>query len=178
VWDDQADGGRGGEGGGDREGDGVDEADGVFVLNGMVPSKDDAAAAIRVVLGKLWTPENLALLDRIVDEGGGPELVSLLLSEAAFGETPEKRVRSIMGNLESLGEASAATACTLMINLWGPAGNLFMHDVADAIDLWLYHHPSTRVTKELVRLVRAEGHDLGEQRNYERLLVRAQGSAT
>lgn len=53
-----------------------------------------------------------------------------------------------------------------MANLWSIADDLYMHDVCDAIDLWISACESDKLTSQLKQMALTE-QDAGKRRHYE-----------
>ena len=64
----------------------------------------------------------------------------------------DEEIEATMDELEKIVKDSPDVACSLMIDLWPIAGNACLHDVCDAISLWIVDHRSPAVVKKLTLL--------------------------
>ena len=116
----------------------------------MSLEEDDFSRAVATICGRAFTQPAVNLLRKIIEKGDAPRLVSAVVTaEQASGKTAEDAVSETMLKLESLGEISHLTACMLMVHLSLTASKLRLHDVWDAIDLWIYHCDSSELTNYL-----------------------------
>jgi hypothetical protein len=65
-------------------------------------------------------------------------------------------ISQAMLKLESLAEVDPVLACILMAHLWPIANDLLMHDVCDAIDLWISNQKSQALIDRLRLVVNSE----------------------
>lgn len=82
----------------------------------------------------------------------GPHVIGTMLGGAAT----EERVEEVMQSLEEMAQHRVEIACCLMISLWPVASDLMMHDVCDAIDLWIDANRSPVVIDHLGRVAAGE----------------------
>jgi hypothetical protein len=76
---------------------------------------------------------------------------------AMRGELPtESRITGAMYSLEGFTPSHPAAACCLMLELWPIASAAFMHDVCDAIGLFLDDHRSSAVLVKLAQLAASD----------------------
>jgi hypothetical protein len=139
--------------------------------------QNDLAEAVDAIRKGVHKESSVDLLNRIISRGDGPELVSELIAiERISHMTDEEAVSHAMRHLEALEQASSDTACMLMTSLWPIAGDLFMHHIWDAIDLYVWHCDSERLTSHLKRIAKTE-EDAGQRRHLESLIQeRGKGS--
>jgi hypothetical protein len=77
----------------------------------------------------------------------------LLLQQIRHGKKLDGALSEMMGIFECIAARSESTGCILMAHLWSPASNeIGMHDVCDAIDLWLTSHQRPELTPHLTYL--------------------------
>ena len=116
------------------------------------------------------TPEETTSLEAAFSRDGAPSVIEVLLRNRSTGEgeAPD-RVASVMRLLEELAEHKRDTACCLMLSLYPVASEVMMHDVCDAIGLWIAHNRSAAVLAEITRLTESET-DPDLKRYYEGLL--------
>jgi hypothetical protein len=102
--------------------------------------------------------ENAAgLIRRIIDSG----LSARLIGEAIVigiqnGWNQTQAISRIMESLEAVARLDRTLGCILMFYLWGRASDEKMHDVCDAIDLWVFHSDPVEVQRCLSNLVVSE----------------------
>lgn len=89
-------------------------------------------------------------------------------AKALAGAEREDGVNFLMRRIEELAEVDYTGACILMIALWPIASEAFMHDICDAIDLWIVSNPSSSLLDYLRRLSQDEpNHD--QRRHWDSL---------
>jgi hypothetical protein len=131
--------------------------------------EDIAQGAAAVRLGA-FGQSDLLLLDRVVDSGAGPKLVSAIIAgERTSHPSEEQAVKRAMWRLESLANTSQPVACVLMANLWPVANDLMMHDISDAIDLWISNCDADQLTQQLKAIARSEG-SANRRQHYEQVI--------
>jgi hypothetical protein len=130
-------------------------------------AEDEFARAVGAIsLGNV-AQSALEVLDAMVEGGQVAQLASAVLSaEQLSCATKEDAVRQTMRKFESLAATSQPTACALMARLWPVASGLFMHDVCDAIDLWIASCASDTLSDQLKLMAQSES-DPNNRRHYE-----------
>lgn len=109
-------------------------------------------------------------LARQVAHDGARTVIKRLLDHAAANEPDvEERVAVVMRLLEEMAQHQVDTACCLMLSLWPIASELMLHDVCDAIDLWIWDNRSPAVETHL-RNAAASEIDPDVKRHIEGLL--------
>jgi hypothetical protein len=133
------------------------------------PTNQSDFHLVDAIRSRKLSQEKLDALNSIVARNGSSFLVDDLISkEKAAGRNEEDAVSKTMLHLESLGDTAPVLACVLMAHLLPIAGRLFMHDICDSIGLWIFHHPSDELARQL-RLIAASQTNPGVRKNYERL---------
>ena len=114
---------------------------------------------------------SIALLNKIVVEDAASHLVAKLVqNERRNCKTEEDAVSNVMLHLESLGNSFPLLACVLMAHLWPlAAGGLFLHEVCDAIDLWIQGCDSPELARQ-IKLIAASEADPDTRRHYQQWL--------
>jgi hypothetical protein len=74
-----------------------------------------------------------------------------------------------MAHLETIAETDESVACVFMADLWGPASDARMHEICDAIDLWLCNNDSQQLYEYLKKLALSEP-DPGKRRHFKQLV--------
>jgi hypothetical protein len=125
----------------------------------MNVKENDIIDAVRAIHSANFSRRALDLLDQIIDQQAVSRLVSVLVSNAReSGKTQEDALEQAMAELESLGNTSKPVACILMASLWPIAAAVVgMHDICDAIDLWIDDCNSERLNTQLEFLARSVG---------------------
>lgn len=101
--------------------------------------------------------ENLDSLNRIIAENGSAQLVdALICSEKAAGKNEDDAVSETMRHLESLADITPSLACLLMVHLLPISSRLLLDDIFNGIELWIHHHPSHELARQLKLLAAAE----------------------
>ena len=121
------------------------------------------------LLGRDFSKTTLNDLRLIFEQG----CVSKVIGQAASTEGQPGRERAeavaiLMNSLETLAEANRSLACIFMASLWGVASDEGIHDICDAIDLWLRSETSDEVRGHLKGLALVEPDD-DKRRHYEQL---------
>lgn len=98
---------------------------------------------------------NIRLLRDIVASGSGRAVIDSLVD----ANRPEESVNDAMAELENLAQLDEPLACLLMAYLWDIASDVFMHDVCDAIDLWILHARGTELTSRLLQFAGSQTDD-------------------
>jgi hypothetical protein len=79
----------------------------------------------------------------IIAHGAGKELLRTIYElETQNRQSKEDVVSVTMRHLEKLANVNPIVACYLMTKLWDIAGDLYMHNICDAVDLYIYHNNS------------------------------------
>jgi hypothetical protein len=111
--------------------------------------------------------QTLATLSKSAQESR--RVVDALVENEAWLVSGEcAAVSRSMEVLESLADQSESAACILMAHLWAVANALKMHDVCDAIDLWISSCRSPELRQHLQMLAGSQG-DANLRRHYEEL---------
>ena len=132
--------------------------------------QDDLSRAIDAVRRRDRTRVSLDLLDRVVSGGDTARLLSGITDrERQSCQTEDEVITRTMRNLESLAEVSEPIACALMANLWSLAGDLYLHEICDAIDLWISACNSDKLTSQLIQMAVSE-QDVDKQQHYKSLI--------
>jgi hypothetical protein len=109
-------------------------------------------------------------IDTVVLNGAASGLVQEALSTARCAVNDDvPAVQQLMGTLEALAEASPISARVLMATLWPAASRLHLHDVCDAIDLWIVNGMVDELRRQLLRMVESERND-ASRRHVQQLL--------
>ena len=88
---------------------------------------------------------------------GAANVVALLLDNAAAkGKNSEEQVSDAMQCLEAMAEYQIDDACCVMIALWPRASHLMLHQVCDAIDLWICNNRSSKIIEYMRELILSE----------------------
>ena len=74
-----------------------------------------------------------------------------------------------MGKLEALAEPSPTNARVLMVALWPMANQLRLHEVSDAIDLWVASGQLDELRPHIQRIAESE-RDEGSRRHLEDMI--------
>jgi hypothetical protein len=129
---------------------------------------NEQAQAADVIRNGDCTPNSLAVLQKAaIQTGSALELVKDLISgETATCENEVDSVSQAMLLIEALGKTDPVTACILMAHLWPIAGRLYMHDVCDAIDLWIWKYNSPELASHL-RLIASLEKDQFIQQHFQ-----------
>ena len=117
----------------------------------------------------MTTAQSEELARAFARDGSAFVIESLLNEAAAEATTVEKRVAIAMESLEAMAEYQVDVACCLMLALWPIASELRMHDVCNAVDLWIWHNRSTAVIEHIKQLTASE-FDPRLKRHLEGLL--------
>jgi len=98
--------------------------------------------------------EKIRAISRLLEAGLGGVLVSGLVDSAEIvAGTRDEAVSTVMARLESLQSVNRYLASCLMAYLWGIASEQMMHDVCDAIALWMTSEPSAQLRAYLEALL-------------------------
>lgn len=129
--------------------------------------KIDINTATESILKRDFAQGALDVLNAIVNQQCSSQLVAeLIRREQAIGKNEDDAVSETMLHLEALGSAAPVVACVLMARLWSIAGEHFMHDVCDRIDLWISNCNSPNLLSQLKLLASSES-DVDLRRHYE-----------
>ena len=107
-------------------------------------------------------------IDKVVSSGAASRLVREQLTRA-HDKDKVSAVQQLMQNLEALAEVSPTTGRVLMATLWLPASDLRLHDVCDAIDLWIANGMSEELRRQLLPIAESESN-AGSRKHLEQLL--------
>jgi hypothetical protein len=131
-------------------------------------SKTEIREVVVAIQTGIYPQRILDVLDRIIRGQESPQVVAELIShERTGGATEEEAVAKTQTKLESLSNMSQPIACILMASLWRIAGKIVgMHDVADAIDLWIQDCKSNEL-KVRLKLLSLSEDDAITRRHYE-----------
>ncbi|HEX5245127.1 MAG TPA: hypothetical protein VFW23_17845 [Tepidisphaeraceae bacterium] len=109
-------------------------------------------------------------IDNVVLRGSASELVQAAFTRVRRAGGDDKHaVQHLMTSLEVLTEISPLTARILMATLWPVASQLLLHEVCDAIDLWIVNEMSDVLRHRLRQMMESE-HEESSRRHLERLL--------
>ena len=133
-------------------------------------SQHEFAQAVDAILGAAPPQSSLDLLDRIIGRGDASHLLSEIFSRISSAQSSpiagDHVVSQTMVKLESLAEISPVIACTLMAHLWSIASDRRMHDICDAVCLWIAACNSHKLISHLKLIALAE-RDPDKRRHYE-----------
>lgn len=131
---------------------------------------NELAQAAECIQKEMCGQDSLSLLIEIIDRGDAPILVTRLVELGrSSGKDERSAVTQAMRSLESLARLSPWIACTLMAYLWPLSSDLRMHDIWDAIGLWIVGCDAEELTKQLTRICQSEGNRTMRSK-YEELL--------
>jgi hypothetical protein len=109
---------------------------------------------------------HLQLCRDMLAETRGDVLISALLDEPDSKEvSPEDLVARVQSVLEALARTDLVLAVGLMARLWPVADRLRLHDICDAIDLWIAETKDPRLLHYLEDFARNEP-DAALRRHY------------
>lgn len=91
---------------------------------------------------------------------------NLLQKEKDSGSSDVDSVYKVMSFLEVLAGQDTATALVLMARLAPKASQLYLHDVWDSINLWMFHEMSGETRKLLAALLSQEP-DISMHKQYK-----------
>lgn len=111
----------------------------------------------------------LELMRRMVNCGFSSRIIAALV-DAQLTQDRFHAISIAMKNLEFLAKTDCTLASILMSDLWGFASDERMHDICDAIDLWLWDSRSAEFLRHLKALASSE-HDPGKRRHFEQLIA-------
>ncbi len=99
------------------------------------------------------------------------EFVRTLISrKVEGGENLDVALPEMQQLFERIADFSATTACIFMAHLWPIAGGqIGMHDVCDAIDLWLARNVGSQITDHL-KSIASSAEDQGVQRHFQQMV--------
>ena len=101
------------------------------------------ADVAKLLLIKDFHSRVLEELKAIMVQGRAQDLLCTMLEITGQEETtPEVSVLKIMNVAQELFSSDPTAACIIMSQLYNFADNLYMHDVCDSIDIWIYQHHS------------------------------------
>jgi hypothetical protein len=101
-------------------------------------SEQQLADVVTAIQRATISPKVVELASAVAESGGAKDVISgLLTAEKSAQRDDADAVYAVMAKLEALGEASLPTACAFMAELYPFASRFKMHDVANAIDLWI-----------------------------------------
>jgi hypothetical protein len=130
-------------------------------------TEDEIDRAARAVWEGTFPSAVVDQITGIVAGGESASLLSAILRLArATSATDADAAEETMERLEPLGEKVGPAACLLMAQLWGIAAGLFLHDICDAIDLWMGACNSPLLAAGLSSMARSEA-DPALRRHYE-----------
>ena len=130
-------------------------------------SESEPAQVVDAILGGSVAPKALDLLARMIEDGDAAQLLSVLVSRCrASSKSEEEAVSQSMLKLEQLARSSRPLACMMMVHLLPIASGLMMHDVFDAIGLWISDCKSEKLT-EYLKLMARSSDDPDMKRHYE-----------
>ena len=99
----------------------------------------------------------VAEISDVVQSGQSANLIESMLSRARTVTTSEEDcVALVMDQLENLALTMPDAACPLMLALQPIAGALCLHDVWDAVDLWVINNKSQIILDTLKRMAVSE----------------------
>ena len=98
---------------------------------------------------------------------------AILASYLSSGLTVETAISKTMQTLERTAAKAELTGCLLMVYLWPFADESLMHDICDAIDLWIAQSESIELKQQLgqIKGVReSAGKSRANQRGQDSLI--------
>ena len=139
-------------------------------MPGVNVNDNDFAVAVQALAARHLEQMHCFAIDSAVLRGAAPALIQEVLAhlQCAVGEN-EHSVQQLMTTLEALAETSPLSARVLMATLWPVAGRLLLHDVCDAIDLWIVNQMSDDLRHRLQQMMESE-HDEGSRSHLQGLL--------
>ncbi|MCE9545951.1 MAG: hypothetical protein K8T25_10590 [Planctomycetia bacterium] len=93
---------------------------------------------------------------------------TLFVTQSPSGNKDAEAVYRTMRLLEEVAEKSELPACILMAHLWLISNDLRMHDICDAIELWLTNCKSSDLGRYLLMLANSQD-DERVRRRFEKL---------
>lgn len=127
--------------------------------------------AISCVKKQTASPKIADLTREIIENGGSSRLLlELVSSEKQIDLNQESVVRQTMSVLESFADKAPDLACILMCDLWSLASDQFIHDVCDAIDLWIASCDSKELVGHLKELAKSESEP-NKRKHFQQLLL-------
>jgi hypothetical protein len=128
---------------------------------------DDAVQAMQT---STFGPVQLRVIDGIVSSGVASRLIHDMLTRNQSAEGGEARaVQKAMQQLEALAEASPVIARVLMAALWPTANRLRLHEISDAIDLWVADSNSDELRQQIQCIAKSE-QDEGSRKHLGQML--------
>ena len=130
--------------------------------------KHDLSRAVSAIRSGDFAQNTLDFLYKITIQNCASLLVAeLIRCEKTDGKTEDDAVSQVMLLLETLGNTSPPIACILMAHLWSSAaGDLFLHDECDRIDLWISHCDSPDLLSQ-IKLLASSENDADLRRHFE-----------
>lgn len=136
----------------------------------MNVNDDNLAVAIQALVGGRLEQMHRSAVDRVVLGGAASTLIQEVFArlECTVGDD-EHSVQRLMTTLEALAEISPLSARILMAMLWPIAGRLLLHNVCDAIDLWIVNQLSDDLRRHLRQMMESERNE-SSRSHLQRLL--------
>ena len=130
-------------------------------------SDDKIKTTVKRLQARDFGPETLAFLSEIVTERKVRELlIEMLDFESRAGQTPEDAVYHIMDTAQAMIDFDKLAACLLMSQLYRGADDLYMHDVCNSIDIWIFKNHTPDLKRHL-QLNPPSSMDEAMKRHYE-----------
>lgn len=128
-------------------------------------SDDFLDKAVKIMTDEDFSASSLGFIGNMIELGNAPRLISALTSPS--GDVSS--VVTTMQKLESFANVSQSLGCALMVYLWPVASERMVHDVADAIDLWVQDCHCDRLTTRIEQAAKSERDD-ETRKHYEQFL--------
>lgn len=136
----------------------------------MKINDNDFAVAIQSLSAGDFEQAHRCAVEKVVLSGGAPMLIKEVVARLQRAEgDDEHSVQQLMTNLEAFAGTSPLSARILMASLWPIASGLLLHDVCDAIDLWIVNEISDDLRRHLRQMMKSERED-SSRAHLERLL--------
>jgi hypothetical protein len=123
--------------------------------------------AVRLLHARDFGPNTLTLLKEIVTERRVRDLlVKMLDFEGRNSQKSEDAIYYIMDIAQAMIDFNRLMACLLMAQLYNFADDLYMHDVCNSIDIWIYKNHTPDLQRHL-QLNQPSNMDEAMKRHYD-----------
>jgi hypothetical protein len=101
-------------------------------------SDDSSELLAELLNGRDFGERVKGMLRSAMDEKRLGQVIQDMIDLEPRGENQEARIENVMVTLQSLADVERVPALVLMANLYESAGDLYMHDICNSIDIWIY----------------------------------------
>jgi hypothetical protein len=130
-------------------------------------TNNEYAVAAQLLHEKRFLIEPIQRWSEMLADERGDRLIEALLAEPhAKALSPEVAVAHVQSLFENLAQVDPVVAIQLMARLWPVAGHLRLHEVCDAIDLWIVEAADSRVV-EYLKVIAVNENNVALRRHYE-----------